>query len=47
MFSNSQRIELVRRLQILTGEMNDIAKVLSENPCPTTDADIDRGSVHW
>lgn len=43
MFSNSQRIELVRRLQILTGEMNDIAKVLSENPCPTTDADIDRG----
>jgi hypothetical protein len=43
MLSNSQRIELVRRMEVITQEMNDIAHILNTNPVPVTDDDIDRG----
>lgn len=43
MLSNQQRIKLVRRLQVLSKEMEDIAYILSTNAVPITDEDIDRG----
>lgn len=43
MLTNSKRIELIRRLEVLTHEMQEITQVLNANPCPTTDEDIERG----